>query len=233
MMTITVKQILAVYVFTRLSIDGAFTQQSKLHANDAAASDLFGHSVSLYGDTALIGALGDDDNGQSNSGSVYVFTRSSTDGTFTQQSKIHASDAAADDYFGIPVSLYGDTALIGAHKDGDNDKSNSGSVYVFKAPYLQWYLAKSSNDDCDVVCTAHGKACDVNALQFDYVALSGNYVDLFAAASSAGISCNNGGGVGSISAPIYHNGNCYQYNTPSNQVCSGSVGFGLRICPCV
>ena len=96
-----------------------------------------------------------------------------------------------------------------------------------------WYLAKSSNDDCDVVCTAHGKVCDVNALQFDYVALSGNYVDLFAAASSAGISCNNGGGVGSISAPIYHNGNCYQYNTPSNQVCSGSVGFGLRICPCV
>ena len=104
---------------------------------------------------------------------------------------------------------------------------------MFKAPYLQWYLAKSSNDDCDVVCTAHGKVCYVNALQFDYVALSGNYVDLFAAASSAGISCNNGGGVGSISAPIYHNGNCYQYNTPSNQVCSGSVGFGLRICPCL
>jgi hypothetical protein len=83
------------------------------------------------------------------------------------------------------------------------------------------------------VCTAHCKACDVNALQFDYVALSGNYADLFVAASSAGISCNNGGGVASISAPIYHNGNCYQYNTPSNQVCSGSVGLGLRICPCV
>merc|ERR1712100_766850 len=77
-----------------------------------------------------------------------------------------------------------------------------------------WYLAKSSNDDCDVVCTAHGKVCDINALQFDYVALSGNYVDLFAAASSAGISCNSGGGVGSNSAPIYHNGDCYQYNTP-------------------
>jgi hypothetical protein len=100
-------------------------------------------------------------------------------------------------------------------------------------PQLQWHLAESSSDDCDVVCAAHGKVCDVDALQFDYVALSGNYVDLFAAASSAGISCNNGGGVGSISAPIYHNGNCYQYNPPSNQVCSGSVGFGLRICPCV
>ena len=87
--------------------------------------------VSLYGDTALIGAYLDDDNGKSNSGSVYVFTRSSVDRTFTQQSKLHASDAAVDDYFGYSVSLYGDTALIGAVKDDDNSKSNSGSVYVF------------------------------------------------------------------------------------------------------
>jgi hypothetical protein len=100
-------------------------------------------------------------------------------------------------------------------------------------PQLQWHLAESSSDDCDVVCAAHGKVCNADALQFDYVALSGNYVDLFAAASSAGISCNNGGGTASISAPIYHNDNCYQYNPPSNQVCSGSGNYGLRICPCV
>ena len=111
-----------------------FTQQSKLHANDPAGEDYFGISVSLYGDTALIGAYGDDDNSQSNSGSVYMFTRSNTDGTFTQQSKLHASDPAASDLFGRSVSLYGDTALIWARYDDDNSKSNSGSVYVFKAP---------------------------------------------------------------------------------------------------
>jgi hypothetical protein len=126
----------SVYVFTRSSTDGGtFTQRSKLHASDAAVDDLFGMSVSLNGDTALIGAFWDDDNGKSRSGSVYVFTRSSTDsGTFTQQSKLHARDPAAGDYFGISVSLYGDTALIGATGDDDNSKSNSGSVYVFKAP---------------------------------------------------------------------------------------------------
>ena len=91
-------------------------------------------SVSLYGDTALIGTIYDDDNDKSNSGSVYVFTRSSVDGTFEQQSKLHASDAAASDYFGGSVSLYGDTALIGAFLDDDNGKTDSGSVYVFKAP---------------------------------------------------------------------------------------------------
>ena len=116
----------------------------KIYASDAAADDLFGHSVSLYGDTALIGAIYDDDNLQTDSGSVYVFTRisssSSNDGssvittTWEQQTKLYASDAAADDRFGQSVSLYGDTALIGAILDDDNELSNSGSVYVFKAP---------------------------------------------------------------------------------------------------
>ena len=63
-----------------------------------------------------------------------MYTRSNSDGIFPQQSKIHASDAVADDRFGRSVSLYGDTALIGATGDDDNSKSNSGSVYVFKAP---------------------------------------------------------------------------------------------------
>ena len=73
----------------------------------------------MYGDTALIGAHGRDDN-KTDSGSVYVFTRSSTDGTFTEQSELHASDPEAEDYFGFSVSLYGDTALIGAFHDDDN-----------------------------------------------------------------------------------------------------------------
>ena len=47
----------------------------KIYANDAASSDYFGTSVSLYGDTALISAHGGDDKG-SNTGKVYVFTRS-------------------------------------------------------------------------------------------------------------------------------------------------------------
>ena len=108
-----------------------YATQPKLHASDAAVDDYFGYSVSLYGDTALIGAINDDDNSLSASGSVYVFTRPSVDGTFTQQSKLHASDADATDHFGTSVSLYGDTALIGAYLDDNNVQSTSGSVYVF------------------------------------------------------------------------------------------------------
>ena len=59
---------------------------------------------------------------------VYVFTREySADGTlmtWTEQAKLYANDPASSDNFGISVSLYGNTALIGA-SDGDK-RSGSG-----------------------------------------------------------------------------------------------------------
>ena len=84
-------------------------------------------SVAMDGDTALIGAYGDDDNGSA-SGSAYVFTRS--EGVWTDQAKLTASDAASHDYFGYSVAVDGDTALIGAHANDDSGL-NSGAVYVF------------------------------------------------------------------------------------------------------
>jgi surface protein len=54
--------------------------------------------------------------------------------TWTEQAKLYANDPASSDNFGISVSLYGNTALIGA--SGDDDKgSDSGKVYMFFAPF--------------------------------------------------------------------------------------------------
>lgn len=113
------------YVFVRSG--SVWSQQAKLTASDAAAVDVFGASVSLDGDTALIGAYANDDDG-SNSGSAYVFARSGS--LWSEQSKLTASDAAAADQFGRGVSIHGDTAVIGASRDDDNG-SDSGSAYVF------------------------------------------------------------------------------------------------------
>jgi len=122
----------SVYVFTRSG--GIWTQQAKLTASDGQSDDQFGVSVSLDGDTALVGASGDDDRGAT-SGSTYVFVRSGS--TWTQQAKLTASDGAANDYFGISVSLSGGTALVGAW--GDDDKgSGSGSAYVFTRSGTTW-----------------------------------------------------------------------------------------------
>jgi hypothetical protein len=112
----------AVYVFTRSG--STWTQQAKLLASDKATSDYFGTSVSIDGDTAVIGAYRSSNSGADKNGAAYVFTRS--DGTWVQQAKLLASDMASGDNFGRPVSIDGDTAVIGAYRS-----SSSGAVYVF------------------------------------------------------------------------------------------------------
>ena len=114
------------YVFTRTGT--TWQQQVKLTASDGAADDRFGRSVALVGETAVIGAMFQDDKGD-NSGSAYVFTRSGS--TWSQQAKLTAADGAAGDVFGWSVALSGDTAVIAATRN--DDKGNeSGSAYVFE-----------------------------------------------------------------------------------------------------
>jgi len=113
------------YVFVRSG--SVWAEQQKLIATDGAKNDRFGYSLSVSGNTALVGAYADDDKG-STSGSAYVFLRSG--GVWTAQQKLVASDGAVNDQFGYSVSLSADTALVGAYTDDDNG-ADSGSAYVF------------------------------------------------------------------------------------------------------
>ena len=120
----------AAYVFTRTA--GVWTQQQKLLAADKSASDNFGASVAVSGDTAVVGAYGEDDGGTTGNGAAYVFTR--TGGVWTQQQKLLAADVANNDQFGWSVALSGDTALVGARSESDSGTTANGAVYVFEAP---------------------------------------------------------------------------------------------------
>jgi len=122
----------SVYVFIRTGT--TWTQQAKLIASDGGVEDGFGYGISLVGDTALIGAIWDNDYGN-HSGSAYVFTRTGTN--WTQQQKLLPSDGVTDAQFGISVSLDGNTALIGANRDDDNGL-RSGSAYVFTRTGTTW-----------------------------------------------------------------------------------------------
>ena len=127
------------YVFTRATpgdLASGWTQVAKLTADDGAVNDNFGYSVSIDGDTMVIAAHSDDDDVKGdNSGSAYVFTRTTAGNLasgWTQVAKLTAGDGAADDYFGYSVSIDGDTVVIGARYDDDDDKGdNSGSAYVY------------------------------------------------------------------------------------------------------
>ena len=126
------------YVFVGPSTGWAnATETAKLTPSDGANFDDFGASVSVEGDTVVVGADEDDDNG-SNSGSAYVFVRPSTGwANATEAAKLTASDGAEGDVFGTSVSVEGDTVVVGANEDDDNG-SNSGSAYVFVRPATGW-----------------------------------------------------------------------------------------------
>ncbi|MFG0257415.1 MAG: FG-GAP repeat protein [Phycisphaerales bacterium JB043] len=119
-----------------LAVESPATGQTKLMASDGAAYDLFGTSVSIYGNRVLVGANSDDDVAI-NTGSVYVYT--TQDGvTWEQEAKLTASDARQLDQFGMSVALVGDVAIVGAPSDDDDAMSNEGSVYVFRRVGDSW-----------------------------------------------------------------------------------------------
>ena len=117
------------YVFERQR-DGSWLEVAKLIASDGAENDLFGESVSLSGEYAIVGAPLDDDDGLS-SGSAYMFERQE-DGSWLEVAKLTASDGAFGDFFGDAVSLSGARALVGAKYDDLFPDDGRGSAYIFE-----------------------------------------------------------------------------------------------------
>ena len=112
------------------AVTASITELAKLTASDGAAGDEFGYSVSMSGDTVVVGAYTDEENGD-RCGSAYVFERDAGGaGNWDQAAKLTASDAAEDAFFGWSVSISGDTVVVGA-LGNDDDGENSGSAYVF------------------------------------------------------------------------------------------------------
>jgi len=124
-----------VQTFGKSSIMSNWLQQAKLTASDGAMNDYFGAPNSIDGLFAIIGASGDDDNGDA-SGSAYIFKRSGT--TWSEHAKLIASDGATGDTFGSAVSIDVDRVIIGAYGDDDNG-FYSGSAYVFKNSGTTWF----------------------------------------------------------------------------------------------
>ena len=142
----------AVYIFVRTGI--SWNEEAYIKAPNTGDQDEFGISVALSGDTLAVGAHGEDsdsmdiivpdNNSASNSGAVYVFTRSET--IWSEQAYIKASNIGALDRFGNSISLSGDTLAVGASEED----TWRGAVYVFTRNATTWseqaYL-KASNPD--------------------------------------------------------------------------------------
>lgn len=115
---------------------GSWTQTQRLLAADGAAGDLFGESIGLDGDQALIGALFAAINGNGSQGAAYAFAASG--GSWSQTQKIVAADGVGEDQFGTAVAVSGSTALVSAIGATIDDHARQGAVYVLTLADGSW-----------------------------------------------------------------------------------------------
>ena len=178
----------AVYVFVRSG--ESWIQQAYLKASNTGRHDNFGSSVSISGDTLVVGAPGEDsastgvngdqqNNAAFNAGAAYVFVRSG--GTWIQEAYLKASNTHTEAVFGHSVSLSGTTVLIGAYRE-DGILPGSGAAYVFVRDGSEWSQQ------------AYLKASNVGVVDlFGFsVALSGNTAVVGAISEDSGATGVNG-----------------------------------------
>ena len=175
------------YIFKRNGTTWA--QEAKIVASDRDVNDVFGLTVDIDGDYAVVGAYAEDEdvassNTKSGAGSAYVFKRNGT--SWTQEAKIVASDRDVNDGFGLAVAISGDYVVVGAYQDdedaaGVNTKSNSGSAYIFKRSGTTWRQEskivasdRAEDDSFAQLVAINGSYIIVGAFQEDEDATGGN-----------------------------------------------------------
>jgi hypothetical protein len=141
----------AVFVFTRKGDE--WSQQAYLKSSNTDVRDRFGHAVALHGDTLVVGAplessgaqmtaADQSNNDAAGAGAVYVFSRS--DGTWSLEEYLKASNPEPGDNFGAAVAFEGKHLVVGApyedsnvggttSESGPNNAAiAAGAFYVFR-----------------------------------------------------------------------------------------------------
>lgn len=132
--------------------DGNWYFAQKLVAPVRADKDYLGQDVSISGNYAIAGAIGEDENEHEEdsldwAGAVFLFKRN-TEGRWELIQKIVTSDRGAEDYIGENICISNDYILIGADFEdedelGGNELKNAGSLYFYEACKVE------STDDPD------------------------------------------------------------------------------------
>ena len=148
----------AAYVFVRDEIIGTWSQKAYIKPTNPGAEDYFGAAVAISGDTAVVGAYGEDSDTDTgsippiadllvNSGAAYVFHRDSSSRNWSQEVFLKASNRDSNQEFGSAVAIDENLIVIGARLENssatgvmntDNSPppggglaSGSGAAYIF------------------------------------------------------------------------------------------------------
>ena len=119
------------YVFTRNNGTWNETQKLDPSFNYETAYAQLGSAVAIEGDTAVVGAFGEN--------AAYVFKRSGTSWAFQQKLFSPETGSFGGGAFGVSAALDGNTLAIGAYRaDGNNNVAGAAFIYVFDG--ANWVL---------------------------------------------------------------------------------------------
>lgn len=146
----------AVYVYKRTA--GAWAIEAFIKPDLTSTNLGFGNSISLKGETLVVGAQNEDWSGNqiinniaptgssslNNTGAVYIYAHNGTN--WAREAYLKAGNSNMDDYFGFKVSNSGDTVIVSTVKEDSsqstilnnhqspavNDLTDVGAVYVYR-----------------------------------------------------------------------------------------------------
>ena len=200
----------AAYILRRIGRD--YYQEAKLISPDPDLNDLFGYSVSISGNYAIVGVPYKSVGINTNQGAAYVFYYNGSSWVLDQT--INALDGSANDLFGWSVEVYNEEIFIGAPSDDIDLVEDIGSVYVYQKPLSDWDLEQKIYISTAASGTALGSSLSVHDTQLAIGAVGddplGGGVAIYTKSAgswsfSAGISPSDDGRNFGKSCDIYNN----------------------------
>ncbi len=126
-----------IFISVAIILQGQPTHEfQKILASDGQEDDMFGNSLAIFGNIAVIGTPQDDDIAN-NAGAVYIYQRTGASWNFVQ--KLTVSDGEEADMFGTSVDISENYIVVGSYQ-AVGITANTGAAYVFVKDGTNWTL---------------------------------------------------------------------------------------------
>ena len=119
----------------------SWVQEAKLSPNDLVQYDTFGASVSVSGNSLVIGAHGGETFSPSSPGKAYAYRFDGS--TWGIPQKLELANGINGENFGISVSISNDTIVVGADRVDGRNIYNSGTSHSYVYNGVQWIKRNS------------------------------------------------------------------------------------------
>ncbi len=179
-------------------------------------SDYFGSTVGISGNYAIVGAVGEDDSSGTSSGKAYIYNVTTGQLVWTLNNP-NAYGTSTNDFFGNPVAISGNYAIVSVPNEDDAGGTDSGKAYIYNVTTgaLVWTLNNPN-----------AYSTGLNDYFGTSVAISGNYAIVGANGE------DDAGGTDSGKAYIYNvttGALVWTLNNPNAYSTSSNDQFGYSV----